>query len=224
MARRLGPTLAAIAVLALAGCRSVGRFPTIDPSDYAYSYFNGFYSQVFQFNPAQVESSALQALGDLGFTKIERKPLDDGERRDQVLDARPSAGLRLGQAAERGDDPADDLRRPGRRRAGVADVHGARGAELRDDPPGADPDGAVARAAVQPDAAAPADAAEDGDHPRGAAARRAVPGAPAAAEVRAAPAAVPAAPGAGPEPGPFGSPNLPIPTPTPPPPAPSPGA
>ena len=52
MARRLGPTLAALAVLALAGCRSIGRFPTIDPSDYAYSYFNGFYSQVFQFNPA----------------------------------------------------------------------------------------------------------------------------------------------------------------------------
>ncbi len=92
MARRLGPTLAAIAVLALAGCRSIGRFPTIDPSDYAYSYFNGFYSQVFQFNPAQVESSALQALGDLGFTKIRRKPLDDGrvEIKCWTLDHRPA--------------------------------------------------------------------------------------------------------------------------------------
>ena len=45
MTRRLGPTLALVAVLALGGCRSVGRFPTIDPTDYAYSYFNGFSSR-----------------------------------------------------------------------------------------------------------------------------------------------------------------------------------
>jgi hypothetical protein len=79
MARRLGPTLVAVAALSLAGCPSVGRFPTIDPTDYAYHYFEGFYSQVYQFNAAQVESSALQALGDLGFTKINRKRLEDGE-------------------------------------------------------------------------------------------------------------------------------------------------
>ena len=91
MGRRFGPTLAAIAVLALGGCRSVGRFPTIDPTDYAYSYFNGFYSQVFQFNASQVESSALQALGDLGFTKIEREIQDNGAVKIKcwTLDHRP---------------------------------------------------------------------------------------------------------------------------------------
>ncbi len=94
MVRRLGPTLAVIAALTLApaGCRSVGRFPTIDPADYAYSYFNGIYTQVFQFNPAQVESSTLQALADLGFTKIERKRLADGkvEIKCWTLDHRPA--------------------------------------------------------------------------------------------------------------------------------------
>lgn len=92
MARRLGPTLAAMALLALGGCRSVGRFPTIDPSDYAYSYFNGFYTQIYQFNAAQVESSALQALGDLGFTKIQRERLADGVVKIKcwTLDHRPA--------------------------------------------------------------------------------------------------------------------------------------
>jgi hypothetical protein len=91
MARRRGPTLAVIAVLALAGCRSVGRFPTIDPSDYAYSYFNGVSTQVFQFSQAQVESSTLMALGDLGFTKIEREKQKDGVVKIKcwTLDHRP---------------------------------------------------------------------------------------------------------------------------------------
>ena len=90
MGRRFGPTLAVLAVLALGGCRSIGRFPTIDPTDYAYSYFNGFYSQVFQFNASQVESSALQALGDLGFTKIEREILDGQVKiKCWTLDHRP---------------------------------------------------------------------------------------------------------------------------------------
>ena len=92
MTRRFGPVIAAVAALSLAGCPSVGRFPTIDPADYAYHYFEGVYRQIYQFNAGQVESSTLQALGDLGFTKIEREPLADGEVKIKcwTIDHRPA--------------------------------------------------------------------------------------------------------------------------------------
>jgi hypothetical protein len=77
MARR-ALILAALTALAPLGCRSIGRFPTIDPSDYAYVYFNGTSTQVLQYTMPQVESSVLQALGDLGFKKIERKLKENG--------------------------------------------------------------------------------------------------------------------------------------------------
>jgi hypothetical protein len=77
---RFVPMLAVFAALATTGCRSIGRFPTIDPSDYAYAFYcvNGKVSQVFQYTVPQVESATLQALADLGFRKIDRRR-DDGE-------------------------------------------------------------------------------------------------------------------------------------------------
>jgi hypothetical protein len=48
--------------------RSVGHFPGVAPSDYAFYSFLGTSSQLFLFSPSQVASSALEAIGDLGFT------------------------------------------------------------------------------------------------------------------------------------------------------------
>jgi hypothetical protein len=48
--------------------RSVGHFPGVAPSDYAFYNFMGTSSQLYQFRPTQVASSALEAMGDLGFT------------------------------------------------------------------------------------------------------------------------------------------------------------
>jgi hypothetical protein len=77
---RFVPILAVFAALATTGCRSIGRFPTIDPSDYAYSFYgvDGRVMQVFPYSVPQVESATLQALADLGFRKIDRRR-DDGE-------------------------------------------------------------------------------------------------------------------------------------------------
>jgi hypothetical protein len=222
MARRLGPTLAAIAVLALAGCRSIGRFPTIDPSDYAYSYFEGFYAQVFQFNAAQVESSALQALGDLGFTKIRRKPLGDGrvEIKCWTLDHRPAC-LWVKPCNEAmavltiyvgliGDELVSQtvMER-------VAENFGTvprvlipiePSLERRFNPtPPLQP--TLPRTVSIPEARLFGEPL----------------GRSSADEVRTSPVDVPVPPAPGLEPGPFGSPTLPVPTQTPPPPAPSPG-
>jgi hypothetical protein len=223
MARRLGPTLAAIAVLALAGCRSVGRFPTIDPSDYAYSYFNGFYSQVFQFNAAQVESSALQALGDLGFTKIHRKLLGDGrvEIKCWTLDHRPAC-LWVKPRNEAmavltiyvgliGDELVSQtvMERVSLNFGTIPRVMIPMepSLERRFNPtPPLQP--TLPRTVSIPEERLPGEPFP----------------APAAAEVRAEPAVVPEPPAPGPGPGPFGPPSLPIPAPTPPPPAPIPGA
>ncbi|MDG3007714.1 DUF3568 family protein [Paludisphaera mucosa] len=88
---RLVPSIITLVALSTLGCRSIGRFPGIDPTDYAYSYFNGKVTQVYQFTVPQVESSALEALVDMGFRKI------DGSREDgdvviyaKTLDHRPA--------------------------------------------------------------------------------------------------------------------------------------
>ena len=77
---RVAMVLIAGAALASGGCRSIGRFPGIDPTEYAYSYFNGTAAQVFQYSVPQVETSSLEALSDFGFTKIEsvERNKDDG--------------------------------------------------------------------------------------------------------------------------------------------------
>jgi hypothetical protein len=53
--------------------RSVGHFPGVAPSDYAFYNFLGVSSQLYQFSPPQIASSAIQAIGDLGFT-VEKGP------------------------------------------------------------------------------------------------------------------------------------------------------
>ena len=47
--------------------RSIGDFPGVAPSDYAFYEFCGTSSQVFQFSMPQVQSAAIEALRDLGF-------------------------------------------------------------------------------------------------------------------------------------------------------------
>ncbi|WP_165220467.1 DUF3568 family protein [Aquisphaera insulae] len=62
--------------LTVSGCalpgwyRAVGSIPGVAASDYAFYNFCGVSSQVFQFPLPQVESAALEALRDLGFTHI----------------------------------------------------------------------------------------------------------------------------------------------------------
>jgi hypothetical protein len=65
--------------------------PGIDPTDYAYSYFCGEASQVYQFTASQVESSALEALADLGYKGIDVER-EDGclKVRARTLDHRPA--------------------------------------------------------------------------------------------------------------------------------------
>ena len=74
---RLALVIVALGAASCAGCRSVGRFPGIDPTDYAYAYFKGTASQVYPYPVPRLESSALQAMADLGYTDVERTP--DGE-------------------------------------------------------------------------------------------------------------------------------------------------
>jgi hypothetical protein len=72
--RRIGTlVLLLFCGFSLGGCaplgwyRSIGHFPGVAPSDYAFYTFFGTSSQLFQFTPPQVASSAMQAMGDLGF-------------------------------------------------------------------------------------------------------------------------------------------------------------
>ncbi|MGC8639341.1 MAG: hypothetical protein ACP5XB_05615 [Isosphaeraceae bacterium] len=58
--------------------RSVGHFPGIAPSDYAFYSYCGTSSQVFQFPVEQVQGSAVEALLDLGFRELgPAKPCHD---------------------------------------------------------------------------------------------------------------------------------------------------
>jgi hypothetical protein len=50
--------------------RAIGHYPGVAPSDYAFYNFLGVSSQLYQFSPPQVASSAIQAIGDLGFTVV----------------------------------------------------------------------------------------------------------------------------------------------------------
>src|SRR5580704_884552 len=90
--------LALAAIVAASGCgglgwyRAAGDLPGVAPSDYAFYDFCGVSSQLYPASPAQIESSAIQALGDLGF-RIEAPPakLSPGESRIQAKtpDGRP---------------------------------------------------------------------------------------------------------------------------------------
>lgn len=91
--RRFRTRLAMILSLALVamGCRAIGRLPGIDPSDYAYLTNGCSFTQVYQFRVPQVETSALEAMADLGYRKIDRQEAD-GEVviRAKTYDHRPA--------------------------------------------------------------------------------------------------------------------------------------
>ena len=83
--------LIALAAFGSVGCRSIGRFPGIDPTDYAYSYFNGKATQVYQFTVPQVVSSALEALDAMGFKEIDCTSKDGVVKiHAKTLDHRPA--------------------------------------------------------------------------------------------------------------------------------------
>jgi hypothetical protein len=76
--RRIVPLIVAmICSSAACGCgglgvyRSLGHLPGVASTDYAFYDFCGTSSQLYQFSPPQVESSMMEALGDLGFKRIE---------------------------------------------------------------------------------------------------------------------------------------------------------
>jgi len=76
--RWIFPLVAVVTCLAsAAGCgglgwyRAAGDIPGIAPTDYAFYDFFGASTQLYPFSPPQVESSAIEALGDLGFRVLE---------------------------------------------------------------------------------------------------------------------------------------------------------
>lgn len=93
--KRTLPIMAAVICLASAsGCgglgwyRAAGGIPGVAASDYAFYDFCGASSQVYQFSPLQVESSALEALGDLGF-KVTEPPVHAPRHRKISRSERP---------------------------------------------------------------------------------------------------------------------------------------
>jgi hypothetical protein len=88
--------LAVVSGLLTCGCdgpgwyRAVGHYPGVAPSDYAFYDFLGTSSQLYPFSGSQVETSAREALGDLGF-KIAGppEPCPDG---GVILEARTPDG------------------------------------------------------------------------------------------------------------------------------------
>ena len=76
--RRIFPLVAVVIGLApAAGCgglgliRSAAHIPGVAATDYAFYNFCGSSTQLYPFSPPQVESSAIEALGDLGFRILE---------------------------------------------------------------------------------------------------------------------------------------------------------
>jgi hypothetical protein len=74
MMRRISWLIAAIACIAsTSGCgglgwyRAAGELPGVAPTDYAFYDFCGVSSQLYPASPSQIESSAVEALGELGF-------------------------------------------------------------------------------------------------------------------------------------------------------------
>lgn len=98
--RRIVPLIVAVMSLAPAcGCggsgwyRAAGHIPGVAATDYAYYDFCGTSSQLFEFPAPQVESSLLEAMGDLGFKVVERpdhKPDGEALIRAKAPDGRPT--------------------------------------------------------------------------------------------------------------------------------------
>ncbi len=85
--RRISTFFAAVVCVALAsGCgglgwyRAAGHLPGVAPTDYAFYDFCDVASQLYPASPSQIESSTVEALGDLGFHLEEpAKRLPSGE-------------------------------------------------------------------------------------------------------------------------------------------------
>jgi hypothetical protein len=98
--QRTVPIVVALTLLTSAsGCygpgwyQGAGDIPGVAVSDYAFFEFCGTVSQLFQFSPRQVESSAYEALGDMGFSLAEPPAhLPSGETviYARTLDGRPT--------------------------------------------------------------------------------------------------------------------------------------
>jgi hypothetical protein len=90
---------AVVCMASASGCgglgwyRAAGELPGVAPTDYAFWTFCGVSSQLYPASPSQIESSAIEALGDLGF-RIEEPPahLPAGEStiRAKTEDGRPT--------------------------------------------------------------------------------------------------------------------------------------
>ena len=88
---RRASLLAVPLVLVLAGCQSIGRLPGIDPTDYAYTDYKCNVTQVYPQAVPQVQSSALEAMGDLGYTGMTCQSKDGLVTiRAQTVDGRPA--------------------------------------------------------------------------------------------------------------------------------------
>ncbi len=90
---------AVVCVASTSGCgglgwyRAAGHIPGVAPTDYAFYNFCDVSSQLYPAAPSQIESSAIEALGDLGF-RVEEPPqhLPEGETKIfcKTPDGRPT--------------------------------------------------------------------------------------------------------------------------------------
>ncbi len=97
--RRVARLILATGTLSLlAGCngpglyRSIGSLPGVAWSDYAFTFYCDVATQLYPCTPAQGESSALEALADLGFRDVETPVRNDGTCviRVKAPDGRPT--------------------------------------------------------------------------------------------------------------------------------------
>lgn len=86
-------------VASVSGCsgpewyRAAGDIPGIAATDYAFYNFCGTSSQLYPASPPQIESSAIEALGDLGFHILEppvHLPSGESTIRAKTPDERPA--------------------------------------------------------------------------------------------------------------------------------------
>ena len=94
-----------VCVASTSGCGGLGWYcaagdiPGVAPTDYAFYNFCGVSSQLYPASPSQIESSAIEALGDLGF-QVGDPPahLPDGRGHDHAprrrTDGRPRSRSR----------------------------------------------------------------------------------------------------------------------------------
>jgi hypothetical protein len=64
-------------LLGVMGCQSIGELPGIDPTDYAYTFYLCDVTQVYPQPVPLVQSSAIEAMRDLGYTDIDCDPKPD---------------------------------------------------------------------------------------------------------------------------------------------------